>query len=344
MSQTTNLFISYLQDKLDIVNSEMDRCFTCPSSTSQEELDKYLYSPLRDYSKNGGKRTRPVICLLGCEACGGDIQDALPLAIAIENFQSAALIHDDIADKGELRRGVPCMHLTQGTGLAINCGDLALASVCGDIIENNNIDNTIKPKLLSELTQMTIRTIEGQALDLGWVRDNRWDITPDNYLDMATHKTAYYSAATPLAIGAICAGAPTTTVEALRTFGMKCGLSFQIQDDILNLFGDEEGQGKDFRCDITEGKRTMLVVVALSRLDKATKQELIDILCSHTQDKIKLDRAAQIIKDCGALEQVQDFALNLTNDAKQAISNVDLDEHLKDVLLSMADFFVNRSK
>ena len=96
------------------------------------------------------------------------------------------------------------MHLTQGIGLAINCGDLALASVCGDIIENNDIDDTIKPKLLSELNQMTIRTIEGQAMDLGWVRDNRWDITPDNYLDMATHKTAYYSAATPLAIGAIC--------------------------------------------------------------------------------------------------------------------------------------------
>ena len=188
---------------------------------------------------------------------------ATSAAAAIEHFHTAALIHDDIADEAELRRGEPCMHLTEGMGLAINAGDLALSLVNGTVVSDENLDDATKVRVITELIDMTRRTIEGQALDIGWARDGRYDITPEDYLVMATHKTAHYSGAVPLAIGAIIGGGTEVEVEALRNYGLDTGLAFQIQDDLLNLVGSEESTKKDFRNDITEGKRTLMVVHAL---------------------------------------------------------------------------------
>ena len=119
---------------------------------------------------------------------------------------------------------------------------------------------------------MTCRTVEGQALDLGWARDGRYDITPEDYLTMAIHKTAHYSGAVPLAVGAIVGGADDEIVEALRSYGLDTGLAFQIQDDLLNLVGTDEAKKKDFRSDITEGKRTLVVVHALQNAAPRTRR------------------------------------------------------------------------
>ena len=131
-------------------------------------------------------------------------------------------------------------------------------------MEDPDLDDHTKVRVISELIEMTRRTIEGQALDIGWARDGRYDITPEDYLVMATHKTAHYSGAVPLAVGAIIGGGTAEEVEALRSYGLDTGLAFQIQDDLLNLIGSEESTKKDFRSDITEGKRTLVVVHALS--------------------------------------------------------------------------------
>ena len=203
--------------------------------------------------------------LLGaaCLAVGGDPDRAATAAAAIEHFHSAALIHDDIADEAELRRGEPCLHLTEGLGLAINMGDLALSMVNGPVVNDPLLEDAVKVRVIKELIAMTCRTVEGQALDIGWARDGRYDITPEDYLTMAIHKTAHYSGAVPLAVGAIVGGADDEIVEALRSYGLDTGLAFQIQDDLLNLVGTDEAKKKDFRSDITEGKRTLVVVHAL---------------------------------------------------------------------------------
>ena len=255
-------YLSLYADRVgDLVNSFIPK-------GSHPDMDRYLYDPLVAYSRNGGKRHRPLICFAACLAVGGDMERATSAASAIEHFHTAALIHDDIADEAELRRGEPCMHLTEGVGLAINAGDLALSLVNGTVVSDTGLDDATKVRVITELIDMTRRTIEGQALDIGWARDSRYDITPEDYLVMATHKTAHYSGAVPLAIGAIIGGGTEAEIEALRNYGLDTGLAFQIQDDLLNLIGSEESTKKDFRNDITEGKRTLMVVHALQHSDE----------------------------------------------------------------------------
>lgn len=304
------------------------------------DMGRYLYGPLSAYSANGGKRHRPMVCMLGCAAVGGDPRMASSAAAAVEHFHIAALIHDDIADEGELRHGEPCLHLTQGIGLAVNDGDLALSQVTGIVLRDDRLDDATKVRVLGELVDMTTRTIEGQALDIGWARDGRWDLTVDDYLAMATHKTAYYSAAVPLACGAIIGGGSHEQVEALRSFGLATGLAFQLQDDLLNLVGDKESVQKDFRNDITEGKRTLMAVYALQ--DAAVADELKAILSAHATDPDQLARAVELMEAAGALEYARDYSLDLTARAKQSLESVKLDKKPKQLLLSMADFFVER--
>lgn len=305
-----------------------------------DDIWRYLYGPLSEYSANGGKRHRPLICELACAAVGGDPAAAQNSAVAIEHFHTAALIHDDIADESMLRRGKPCLHLTQGEGLAINAGDLALSLVTGSVLRDNQLADDVKLRVLDELVQMTTRTIEGQALDIGWARDARFDLIIDDYLMMAAHKTAYYSGGTPLAVGAIVGGGTELQIETLRSFGMANGIAFQIHDDLLNLIGTREATRKDFRSDITEGKRTLMAVHALQH--SASSAELKDILASHSTDEQELARAVEIMQSAGSIDYARDYALTLAREAKEELVKVIPDSNARRLLLSMADFFVDR--
>lgn len=327
--------MAYADQVGDLVNTYL------PTGT-HPDMDRYLYTPLKRYSENGGKRHRPLICFAACLAVGGDMRLATSAAAAIEHFHTAALIHDDIADEAELRRGEPCMHCTEGIGLAINAGDLALSLVNGTVVEDPDLDDHTKVRVISELIEMTRRTIEGQALDIGWARDGRYDITPEDYLVMATHKTAHYSGAVPLAVGAIIGGGTAEEVEALRSYGLDTGLAFQIQDDLLNLIGSEESTKKDFRSDITEGKRTLMVVHALQNSPK--RERLIEILSSKEKDPAVLAEAVDIMVESGSIEYARTYAENLTSIAKNRLVDlVEPSDSLK-LLISMADWFVNRLK
>lgn len=307
----------------------------CPAG---DDLDRFLYAPLRAFSENGGKRHRPLICLIACRAVGGDPARARSCAAAIEHFQSAALIHDDIADNGQLRRGKPCLYLTEGVGLAINCGDLDLTLVTEAVLNDPVLDDATRVRVMRELTAMTMRTIEGQALDLGWVRDERFDLGVDDYLRMATLKTAHYSGAVPLACGAIIGGGSEAQVEALRSFGLDTGLAFQIQDDLINLVGSDTA--KDFRTDITEGKRTLVAVHALA--DPAAHDEVEAILRSGSSDPAVLARAVELFEETGSIAYAHDVAEQLIARAKATLAGIELDEACRALLLDMADFFLTR--
>lgn len=308
----------------------------CPAG---DDLDRFLYAPLRAFSENGGKRHRPLICLIACRAVGGDPARARSCAAAIEHFQSAALIHDDIADNGQLRRGKPCLYLTEGVGLAINCGDLDLTLVTEAVLNDPVLDDATRVRVMRELTAMTMRTIEGQALDLGWVRDERFDLGVDDYLRMATLKTAHYSGAVPLACGAIIGGGSEAQVEALRSFGLDTGLAFQIQDDLINLVGSDTT--KDFRTDITEGKRTLVAVHALA--DPAAHDEVEAILRSGSSDPAVLARAVELFEETGSIAYAHDVAEQLIARAKTTLAGIELDEACRALLLDMADFFLSRA-
>jgi geranylgeranyl diphosphate synthase, type I len=332
-------FESYLntfaQPVGDIINSYIEE-------GNHRDISRYLYQPLLEYSQNGGKRHRPLICYAACAAVGGDLERVTRAAAAIEHFHTAALIHDDIADDAKTRRGLPCMHLSYGEGLAINVGDLALSLVNGLVMNDPLLDDSLRIRIVRELIKMTQYTVEGQAMDIGWARDGRFDITPEDYLFMAVRKTAHYSGGVPLAIGAIIGGADDDTVEGMRQYGLDTGLAFQIQDDLLNLIGTEEATRKDFRSDITEGKRTLIVVHALQNSTPSSRARLVEILSSKEEDPAILAEAVELMEKSGSIDYAREFALELTRKAKENLVEFLPSSAQRDILLSMADWFVSR--
>ena len=207
-----------------------------------------------------------------------------------------------------------------------------------------HLEDAVKVRVIKELIAMTCRTVEGQALDLGWARDGRYDITPEDYLTMAIHKTAHYSGAVPLAVGAIVGGADDEIVEALRSYGLDTGLAFQIQDDLLNLVGTDEAKKKDFRSDITEGKRTLVVVHALQNAAPEARERLVEILSSKERDPEVLAEAVAIMEETGSIDYARTFAEDLTLNAKARLAGALPPSQYRDLLVSMADWFVNRLK
>lgn len=345
-----DLFLVYLRDKLPLVERalrDVDATAMAAGDVAPAaDLDRYLYGPLAHFTAGGGKRVRPVLALLGAEAVGGRAEQALSSGVAIELFQSAALIHDDIADASELRRGEPCLYRTEGEGLAINAGDLALTRVFEVVLGDTSLEPERRVRVLEELVRMERHTIEGQALDLGWARDGRWDVTSSDYLYMIEGKTAWYTVASPLFIGAISAGADEEAASGLIELGRPAGLAFQLQDDLLNLVGDADAQGKDFRSDITEGKRTLAVVWALEHLAPEPRAELVSLLEAKATDAADLARAVKLIDLGGGIEMCRDLARKLADEAQERARQLagcgTITTEAADLLISMADFFINR--
>ena len=343
-------FVSYLREKLPMVEEALGLAGAGPlcAEGPVDDLDTYLYRPLCRFTAGGGKRVRPVLALLGAEAVGGRAGDALSAGVAIELFQSAALIHDDIADRSELRRGEPCLHKTLGTGLALNAGDLALTEVFEVVLADAQMPAERKLLVLRELVRMERHTLEGQALDLGWARDGRWDVSAEDYLYMIDGKTAWYSVAMPLYIGALCAGAAPERASGLIALGRHAGLAFQLQDDLLNLVGDAAAQGKDFRSDITEGKRTLAVVWALEHLAQDGRAELVELLQAGTTDPARLARAVELLEAGGGVARCRELALHeaaLAQDqARELADRGAVTERARELLCSMAVFFVERER
>lgn len=342
-------FVAYLKDRLPLIERalhEADAVAMSHEGAPTEDLDRYLYAPLAHFTAGGGKRVRPVLALLGAEAVGGRADQALSCGVAIELFQSAALIHDDIADASELRRGEPCLYRTEGLGLAINAGDLALTRVFEIVLADGSLPAERRLRVLEELVRMERHTLEGQALDLGWARDGRWDVTSDDYLYMIDGKTAWYTVASPLYAGALAAGAEPDAIRGLIEVGLPAGLAFQLQDDLLNLVGDADAQGKDFRSDITEGKRTLAVVWALEHLGGAERSELVELLESRTDDASRLARAVELIELGGGIDKCRELAAEKTAEAQKRARELAecgvITTEAAELLVSMADFFINR--
>ena len=149
-------FAAFLAEKRPVIEAFIESHMPAPlaEELTTGDLDRYLYAPLARFTASGGKRTRPTLCLLGCEAVGGDGSRALSSAAAIEDFQSAALIHDDIADESELRRGRPCVYRSEGTGVAINVGDLALVTVTSKVLRDETLEADVRLRVIDDAPEM----------------------------------------------------------------------------------------------------------------------------------------------------------------------------------------------
>lgn len=237
----------------------------------KEEPKKYLYDLIADYPKRGGRAMRPSLCIATAKALGASLEDAVYTAVSIELMHNAMLIHDDIEDESDLRRGLPALHQKEGMPLALNAGDmLALLSLYPLLENQKRLGPALALRLFEETARMARESAEGQALELGWRRDNPLDINESDYLKMVLKKTCWLATIHPCRTGALIAQGEKAPMEAWVRFGFLVGAAFQIQDDRLNLIGDTDSYGKEQNGDIYEGKRTLMLI---HLLENATDEE-----------------------------------------------------------------------
>ena len=236
------------------------------------EPQRHLYGLVKDFIDRSGKGLRPALCIATARALGGRGEDALPAAAGLEMLHNAFLVHDDIEDGSELRRGVATMHRRAGVPIAVNTGD-AMNAIAMRLFRKTG--ETLGPatamRIFDEVDHLVIETLEGQAIELGWVRDNDLNVGPDDYLRLVLKKTAWYSFIHPMRIGALVADGDDHNLNRFDRFGYLLGAAFQITDDVLNLTGDVGRYGKEINGDLFEGKRTMVLAHALGHANSTDR-------------------------------------------------------------------------
>jgi geranylgeranyl diphosphate synthase type II len=224
------------------------------------EPRRYLYDLAADYPLRGGKMMRPSLCIATARAFGAQLEDALLTAVSIELLHNALLIHDDIEDGSEERRGRPTLHALHGVPLAINVGDTLTLLSLRPLIDNiNKIGLRLSLRILEEAERMARESAEGQALELGWRHDNTTDLDERDYLTMVLKKTCWLATIYPSRVGALIGAHDSVDLDAFIRFGFFLGAAFQIQDDLLNLEADAR-YGKETNGDLWEGKRTLMLI------------------------------------------------------------------------------------
>ena len=272
---------------------------------------RWLYGPMRDYPSRPGKALRPALCLSSGRAFGGSPDDLLGISVAIELLHNAFLVHDDVADGSEMRRGRPTLAAEHGIAVALNAGD-GLAVVAGQVLRRatRRLDRDLADLVWGEFDTMAMRTLEGQATEVGWQLDDVADLGPENYLELIMHKTCWYTTIHPLRVGAIVGSGGQADRGPLVRFGFHFGAAFQIRDDLLNLIGDEQMYGKEILGDLYEGKRTLPLVHLLATATGADGQLVRDYLRrSRPERSAELVRTIRsLMDDYGSITFTREFA------------------------------------
>jgi geranylgeranyl diphosphate synthase, type II len=285
------------------------------------EPRRYLYDLIQSHLEKSGKGLRPALCLATCEAWGGTAQDAVTTAAALELLHNAFLVHDDIEDGSEYRRGEPTMYRQYDIPLAINAGDAMQALSLRMVRDNSGaLGPALTFRLLDEFDHMLSESLEGQALEMGWIRDNLSDISVQDYLRMALKKTCWYSFIHPCRIGALIAEPQRTDLDRFNAFGMLAGIAFQIQDDVLNLAGVRNVYGKEIAGDLWEGKRTLMLVHLQNTLTAGEGQRLRGILAKSRGARAAHDVRwiAERMQACGSIEYARAAARQFATAAERA--------------------------
>ena len=293
-----------------------------------------LYEPGEYFLSIGGKRIRPILCVLGNELFSEITEDAWSLATAIELFHNFTLIHDDMMDAAALRRGMQTVHTKYGDNTALLTGDVMLIRAYEKL---QTINPAYLPKIFSLFNTTAREVCEGQQLDMDF--EKMPSVSLDAYIHMITLKTSVLLAAS-LEMGAILGGATPGNCKHLYEFGKNLGIAFQIQDDYLDAFGDPEKFGKEVGGDIRQNKKTFLLLHALEVATPDQRAKLDSLLASNGPDKVP--QVMDIFKACN----VDAWAIELKEKYLQmALANLEdiaVTSTRKSALLSLANYLMQR--
>lgn len=242
------------------------------------EPRRYLYDLVADYPERGGKMMRPSLCIATARAFGARLEEALLTAVSIELLHNALLIHDDIQDESEERRGRPTLHVLHGVPLALNAGDMLSLMSLKPLIQNRElIGDHLTLRIIEETERMAHECAEGQALELGWRRDNTSALEDEDYLEMVLKKTCWLATIYPIRVGALIGSRDSVELDDFGPFAFLLGATFQIQDDLLNLVADGS-YGKELNGDIWEGKRTLMLIRLFREANVDERSQLSSVM------------------------------------------------------------------
>lgn len=332
-------YLSRMSEEVDAALEEF--LFDAPDVKNLREGALYSLGLDTKNRKLRGKRIRPVLCLLTCEKLGGNIEKAMPFALACELLHNFLLVHDDIEDQDVKRRDRDAVWVKYGLAHGINIGDYLYSKAYEATLRSTRkgLSDSVALALTRLLTDTVVHTGEGQALDIG-ARQRR-DMTIEDYMYVAVEKTGYYLAA-PAIGGAIVAGASQTTLDALTDFGKCIGPIFQIADDIIDL---TEGKGRGEKgSDIREGKRSFLVVHAANVCSEQERLTLYDILdkprnITTSQD---VEWVVSLLDKYGAVEAARRQADVLLGKGKDALKGLPVP--LAETLQAAAEYMIARNR
>jgi geranylgeranyl diphosphate synthase, type II len=283
------------------------------------EPDRHLYAPAADYPQRGGRMLRPSLCIATARAFGAPVEDAVRSAAALELLHNAFLVHDDVEDESETRRGRPTLHAIHGVAIAVNVGDaLSFLGLQALMDNRERLGLWLTMRLLDEASRMVRESIEGQATELGWRRDNTLALDEADYLSMVMKKTCWYTTVFPVRAGVLIGTRSDRGVDRFLRFGLLLGAAFQIQDDLLNLAGEPVRYGKEIGGDVWEGKRTLMLIELLRAASEAERTRIATFLSAARADRRPSDAAwvRERMEAYGCLERARATAHALAGAAR----------------------------
>jgi geranylgeranyl pyrophosphate synthase len=310
-----------------------------------EAPTKAISEPVWNFLDRGGKRWRPVLFLLTAEALGLKTDEFMDFVLFPELLHNGSIIIDDIEDMSKERRGKPALHLIYGEDVAINAGNVLYFLALLPLLKNKEkFDEKTLLRIYEMYANEMIRIHFGQGTDIAWHRGiaNANNVSEDEYLEMCSNKTGCIARLAAKA-AAIIAKRSDEEVKKIGKFTETIGIAFQIQDDILNLVGEEftakkGGAGED----VTEGKRSLLVIHTLQKADEKDKKRLLEILSMHTFDQKLRDEAIDIMKKYDSVEFAKEKARNMVKEAWEGIDMLLPQSDAKDKLKSFAYYLIER--
>jgi geranylgeranyl pyrophosphate synthase len=316
-------------------------------SYNLEPLNKAIAEPIWDMLDRGGKRWRPALFLLICEALGKDSDYCLDFSIIPEVIHNGTLVIDDIEDSSKLRRGKPCTYKIFQMDIAVNAGNaMYYLPLLPLMAQKAELTPEMERDIYEVYVQEMINLSMGQAMDIAWHKGiaNADKLGEEDYLQMCAYKTGTL-ARMAAKMAAVLAGANKPLVEKLGRFAESIGVAFQMQDDILDITGEEFAKKKGgVGQDITEGKRSLMVIYTLKKASSNDKKRLIEILNMHTSDQALRDEAIALMQKYNAIEHVKRTAERIVQESWSEAEKLLPTPQAKEKLKQFAEFLIKRNK